>query len=164
MQPHTRQMMRRSAVAVAMVGVFAAAVRAQPSNPNIGTWKGNIAKSTFAPGTALKSNSTKIVAAGAGVTATVDSVYADGTVRHWVFTANYDGKDSPIMGNSPYGDSVALTRVDANTTRSVYKKGGTVTVTQTAVVSSDGRTRTVTVKGKNVLGQAVDNVNVYDRQ
>ena len=34
----------------------------------------------------------------------------------------------------------------------------------TAVGSSDGKTRTVTAKGKNVLGQAVDNVNVYDKQ
>ena len=85
-------------------------------------------------------------------------------MRHWVFTANYDGKDSPITGNGPYGDSVAITRVDANTTRSVYTLKGVVMVTQTAVVSSDGKTRTVTAKGKNVLGQAVDNVNVYDKQ
>ena len=73
-------------------------------------------------------------------------------------------KDVPVIGNSPTGDTVALTRVDANTTRTVYKKNGKVTVIQTSVVSSDGKTRTVTTKGTNPMGQTVDNVSVYDRQ
>src|SRR5712692_2535065 len=118
---------------------------AQSSNSEVGTWKLNVAKSKFSLGTALKSGTTKIEAAGAGVKVTVDTVGAEGTVRHWEFTANYDGKENPITGNSPFGnpltgnspfgDVVALvrTRVDANTMRSVYKNGGRVTVTQTTV-------------------------------
>ena len=95
---------------------------------------------------------------------TVDQVAADGTVRHYTHTANYDGKDAPVVGNSANGDVVALTRVDANTTRTINKKAGKVTVTQTSVVSADGKTRTITSKGTNGQGQAVDNVAVYDRQ
>ena len=37
-------------------------------------------------------------------------------------------------------------------------------VTQTAVMSSDGKTRTVTTKGTNALGQTFDNVNFYEKQ
>ena len=59
---------------------------------------------------------------------------------------------------------MALTHLDANTTRTVYKKQGQVTVIQTSVVSTDGKTRTVTTKGTNPAGQTVDNVSVYDRQ
>jgi hypothetical protein len=164
MQLRTRQTVRSSALALGLIVLVAGTALAQAGNPNIGTWVGNAAKSTLTTGTKFTSNSTKIVAAGAGITSTVDTTYVDGTVRHWVFTANYDGKDSPITGNSPYGDTVALTRVDANTTRSVYKKAGVVTVTQTTVVAADGKTRTVTTKGKNAAGEAVDTVNFYDKK
>jgi len=96
MQVHIRQLFRFSAVAFALVLAFAGSGLAQATNPNIGMWKGNPAKSKFAPGTATVSNSTKVEAAGAGIKATVDSASADGTTRHWVYTANYDGKDNPF--------------------------------------------------------------------
>jgi hypothetical protein len=99
-----------------------------------------------------------------GVKHTVDSVYADGTSRRYEYTTTYDAKDVPVVGNSPYGDTTALTRVDANTTRTVYKLKGKVTVTQLSVVSSDRKTRTVTTKGMNPAGQAVDNLSFYERQ
>ena len=160
----THRMFTAAILALGLAATIAGTALAQASNPNIGTWIGNVAKSTITTGPKFTTNSTKIVAAGAGITSTVDTVYVDGTTRHWVFTANYDGKDSPITGNGPYGDTVALTRVDAHTTRSVYKKGGVVTVTQNTVVAADGKTRTVTTKGKNASGQPVDTVNFYDKQ
>jgi hypothetical protein len=149
---------------VGMVATVAPIVFAQASNPQIGTWKMNVAKSKVNAGVMNKSGTTKIESAGAGVKATVDTVTGEGTTQHWQFTSNYDGKDGPITGNSPYGDAIAQTRVDANTIRSVYKKNGKVTVTGTSVVSADGKTRTVTNKGTNVMGQPVDSVTFYDKQ
>ena len=99
MQLRTHQMFTAAAVALGFVVALAGAALAQASNPHIGVWKSNAAKSKSAPGTGATSNTTKIVAAGSGATSTVDSTYADGTVRHWTFTTNYDGKDSPIPGN-----------------------------------------------------------------
>lgn len=133
---------------------------AQASNPLVGTWKLNAAKSSGG----LKSGTTKIEAVGEGVKFTVDMVAADGKARHWTFTANFDGKDYPVTGNSPYGDMTALTRVDANTTRMDSKKAGKATITQTVVVSADGKTRTTTSKGTDVMGKAVDTVAVYEKQ
>ena len=124
----------------------------------------NIAKSKFSSGTGFKSATSKIEAVGGGVKHTVDSVYADGTSRRYEYTTTYDGKDVPVIGNSPYGDTTALTHVDANTVRTVYKSKGKVTVIQTSVVSNDRKTRTVTTKGTNPVGQAVNNLSVYDRQ
>ena len=163
MQARVRQMCLCAAVAVALV-VLGNAALAQSSNPLVGTWKLNIAKSKYNAGTAPKSATTTIEAAGAGVKYTVDTVTADGTVRHWTYTTNNDGKDSPIVGNAAQGDAAAVTRVDANTTRAAYKKGGKVTVTSTSVLSGDGKTRTNTSKGKDALGQLTDNVQVYDKQ
>ena len=39
---------------------------------------------------------------------TVELVGTDGSVNKWAFTANYDGKDNPVTGKSPYGDAVAV--------------------------------------------------------
>jgi hypothetical protein len=160
--------MKRACLSAAIAGVFTAVLAgtalAQAADPQIGSWKLNLAKSTFSPGPAPKSGTTKIEAAGAGAKVIVDQAMADGTMRHWEFTANYDGKDSPVTGNNPDADMVARTRVNANTVATVAKKGGKVTTSQTSAVSADGKTRTVTTKGVNAAGQTVNNVSVYDRQ
>ena len=106
--------MKRLLTAAALVGIVGGTALAQAPNPLVGTWKLNAAKSK---GTTFKSGTTKVEAAGSGVKFTVELIGADGTATRWSFTANYDGKDNPVTGNSPYGDSVALTRVDARTTQ-----------------------------------------------
>jgi hypothetical protein len=166
MQARTRQTCLFAVVALGLVVVLAGTTLAQSSTSNIGTWKLNVAKTKASAGSAAASKSATftVEAAGAGAKVSVDSVSADDTVRHWAYSANDDGKDNPITGNSPYGDVVAITRVDASTTRNVYKKSGKVTITQNAVVSTDGKTMTITVTGTNALGQTVNAVAVYDKQ
>jgi hypothetical protein len=166
--PRLEGSMKRATVVASVLWVLVAVVavvgQTEKDNPQIGTWKMNIAKSTFSTGTGFKSAVSRIEPVGKGVKHTLDTVYADGTSRQYEYTTNYDGKDMPVVGNSPYGDTTAITHVDARTTRTVYKKNGKVTVTQTSVVSADGKTRTVTTKGTNPMGQTVHNVGVYDRQ
>lgn len=152
--------MQRLLAAAALVGVVGATALAQPSNPLVGTWKLNPAKSK-AP---FKSGTTVVEAVGDGIKLIVDLVGTDGTKSHWEFTANYDGKDYPVTGNSPFGDSVALTRVDRNTTRTTNKMGGKVTGTHTIVVAADGKTRTTTFKGTNAKGESVESVSYYEKQ
>ena len=98
-----RLSIRRVVQSVACFGVLALLTGAAfaQSDPQVGVWKLNIAKSKYSPGPAPKSGSTRIEAAGAGAKVTVDQEIADGTKRHWEFTANYDGKDSPVTGNNP---------------------------------------------------------------
>jgi len=160
--------LKRTCLSAAVVGVFtmalAGALLAQAADPQIGTWKLNVAKSTFSPGPAPTSGTTKIEAAGAGAKLIVDQTAADGAARHWEFTADYDGKDVPITGNNPDADTVARTRVNANTVETISKKAGKVVTTQRSTVSADGKTRTVTTKGVNAAGKTVNNVAVYERQ
>jgi hypothetical protein len=59
---------------------------------------------------------------------------------------------------------VALTRVDAKTTRLTFKQDGKVTANVTIVLSADGKTRTSTAKGKDAKGQPVDTVSFYEKQ
>ena len=166
MQARTQQVNVLAVVALGLVVVLAGTMLAQSSRPtNIGSWMLNVAKSNVVAGTAALSKSATftVEVAGEGAKVTVDSVAADDTVRHWAYTANYDGKDYPITGNCQYGDVVAVTRVDDNTTSSIYKQGGKVTITQNAVVSADRKTMTITGTGTNSLGQTVNSVAVYDR-
>lgn len=151
-----------SIAGVALVSLLTGVAYAQ-TDPQVGVWKLNIAKSTFSPGPPPKSATTTIEAAGAGTKVVVDQVMADGAKRHWEFTANYDGKDSPVTGN-PDVDTVARTRLNPTTVQTISKKGGKVTTTQTSAVSSDGKTRTVTTKGVNAKGEQVNSVGLYERQ
>jgi hypothetical protein len=152
-----------SIVCLGLSVLFSAGAFAQ-IDPQVGVWTLNVAKSKYNPGPAPKSGTTRIEAAGKGTKVVVDQVFADGTKRHWEFTANYDGQDSPVTGNSPDAETVARTRINATTVQTVNKKAGKVTTTQTSVVSSDGKTRTVTTKGVNASGQQVSNVAVFEKQ
>ena len=146
-----------AAVFVALVG---APILAQSTNPLVGTWKLNVAKSKAQ----FKSGTSVIEAVGEGIKFTVDLVGADGTKSHWGFTANFDGKDVPVTGDSPYGDTVSVTRVNPRTIQIAGKYKGKATTNHTITVSADGKTRTSTAKGTDKNGKAVDSVSFYDKQ
>jgi hypothetical protein len=147
----------------AILVAAAAVVAAQSDNPRIGTWHLNVSKSTYSPGPAPKSQVLTIEAAGAGEKVTSESVSATGAKTVTVYTANYDGKPYPITG-SETADTVTLKRVDANTSERTDSKGGKAVQTLVRVVSKDGKTMTVTIKGTNAQGQAVNNVVVFEKR
>ena len=62
-----------SVACLALVSVLAGAAFAQ-SDPQVGVWKLNVAKSTYSPGPGPKSGTTTIEAAGAGTKVVVDQV------------------------------------------------------------------------------------------
>ena len=161
-----RLTIRSLVVSLACLGLSSLLVAAAfaQSDPQVGVWRLNLAKSKYSPGPMPKSATTTIEAAGSGTKVTVDQVLPDGTKRHYSFTANYDGKDSPVVGNNPDADTVARTRLNPTTVQTISKKGGKVTTTQTSAVSGDGKTRTVTTKGVNASGQPVNNVAIYEKQ
>jgi len=151
---------------VLAAGVLTVAVlaTAQPKDPFVGTWRLNLAKSTYSPGPAPKSTTSTYEAAGQGYKVSVKTEPASGPAQQWSYTSNLDGKDSPITGNNPNADTIAVKRIDANTLEIVTKKGGKVTTTQKNVVAPDGKTRTVTTTGTDAQGQKVNNVAVYEKQ
>jgi hypothetical protein len=138
-------------------------VLAQGGDPLLGTWKLNAAKSKYDPGPAPKSITVVFAAAGAAVNVISDEVDADGNARRTEYTGSYDGKDTPIK-NAANADTVALKRIDANTTERTDKKAGKVVATFVRKVSADGKTLTVTMTGTNAKGQRMNNTVVLDRQ
>src|SRR5712692_6577379 len=146
-----------------VLGAGIVRVSAQASDARIGTWKLNVAKSKYSPGPAPQSQTLKVEASGQGEKATTEGVNAAGTPTMTQYTANFDGKDYPFTGSQNL-DKVSLKRIDARTTERTDKKGDKVVGTFTRVVSQDGKTMTVTVKGTNPQGQAVDIVQVWEKQ
>ena len=146
-----------------VLGADIANLSAQASDPRMGTWKLNLAKSQYSPGPAPQALTVKVEPSGQGEKATAEFVNADGTRTTTQYTANFDGKDYPLTG-SRMADTVSLARIDASTTDRTDKKGGTVAQTLRRVVSQDGKTMTVTTKGTNAQGQAVNNVSVFEKE
>ena len=149
-------------VLAAVLGAVTGDVFAQAKDPRVGDWKLNVAKSKYSPGPAPQSQTLKIEAVGKGEKVTSEVINTDGTKATTQYTANFDGKDSPITG-SPNADTVALKRIDSRTTERTDKKDGKVTLVLRRVVSQDGKTMTVTVKGKTAKGETVNNVVVFEK-
>ena len=94
---------------------------AQGGDPRIGTWKLNVAKSKYSPGPPPQSQTLKVEASGKGEKVTSEVVNADGTNTTTQYTANFDGKDSPLTG-SPIADMVSLKRIDARTPNALTRR------------------------------------------
>jgi hypothetical protein len=129
----------------------------------VGTWKLNLAKSTFSPGPAPKSQTRTYAESAQGMTVTVKTTAADGKDSTTTLTFKEDGKPYPISGN-PNFDSVSVKRVDALTVHSTQMKAGAIVGTAVRTVSKDGKTLTFAQKATNAAGEKFDDVAVYDRQ
>jgi hypothetical protein len=149
-------------LAVCLVATSSLSSFAQ-TDPIIGTWKLNLAKSKLIPGPPPKSQTLTYEAAGQGVKVTVKGTDAEGKPIDSQFTANYDGKDYPVTGN-PGWDTITWKRIDAYKSESTRKKAGKVVVTATRVVSKDGKTLTLTEEGVTAKGEKFRNTVVYDKQ
>jgi hypothetical protein len=150
---------------VLSAAVLAAALPAyaQSTDPFVGTWVLNVAKSTYSPGPTPKSITSTYEAAGKGYKVAVTNVSPSGKIQYG-YTTGLDGKESTLTGNNPNADTLLVRRIDARTLESVSKKGGKVTITQRSVLSADGKTRTVTTTGVDAQGQKVHNVALFERR
>jgi flagellar hook assembly protein FlgD len=150
-----------------ILGALAVAVipmAAQTTEPIVGTWKLDPAKSTYKPGPAPKSTTIVVTPAGKGVKVAVDAVNADGSPLKWGFTTLRDGKEvAPVTGN-PMFETVTASRESANAGTNIYKKAGKVVMTTKVAIAPDGKSMTVTTTGTDPKGQAVNNVALYTRQ
>jgi hypothetical protein len=136
------------------------------SNPQVGTWKLDLAKSKYVAAQAPKSETRSVEAEGEGAKVSLDGVAADGSRIAYSYTTNYDGKETIVSGvGMPYGqDTIAVKRVNANTTTAILRKLGKVVGTTKAVVSKDGKGTTITTKGTNEQGQVTSATTVWEKQ
>jgi hypothetical protein len=156
---------RSLVISAMLIFAFALAlsVIALATDPHVGVWKLNLAKSSYRLSMAPRSAMAKIEAQGNGVKLREDAIDAEGKASFAEFTAKLDGKDYPISGNAST-DTVSITKPDANTWDEVLKKAGKVVIRSQNFISKDGKTMTRTIKVKDEKGQEIANVNIYDKQ
>jgi hypothetical protein len=133
------------------------------ADPVVGTWKLNLAKSTFSPGPAPKSQTRTYAESPQGITLTIKTTAADGKESTSTLTFKDDGKPYPASGNPDF-EMVSVTRVDASTVHSTQTKAGAAVGTGVRTVSKDGKMLTFKQKGTHADGGKYDDVSVYDRQ
>ena len=133
-------------------------------DPYVGTWKLNPTKTKVTgSGSYDRSATGKIESQENGFKLIYDGVDAAGKATHSEYSAKYDGKDYPVQGNQTF-DTVSLRKIDNNRQDRLYKKDGREVISEHAEISKDGRTGTVTQKGKDAKGQVFTVVTVWEKQ
>jgi hypothetical protein len=145
-----------------LVMLFAGLTICFAANPSLGTWKLNEAKSKLMAGMP-KNMTVAYEAAGDSIKGTIDGVDGEGKPTHNEWTGKFDGKDYPVTGD-PNSDTRAIKQIDDHHFDLTLKKDGKVTMTGKAVISADGKSRTVTVGGTNAAGKKMESTSVYDKQ
>jgi hypothetical protein len=135
------------------------------SDPVVGTWKLNLAKSKFIHGPALKSDTRTYEESSDGMLrVTLKSIGDDGKETTLMRTFKQDGKEYPVDDSSGI-DSISETRINAHTAKYTEKKAGKVMLTGRRVLSQNGKILTVTESGMDdTTGAKIERTLVYDRQ
>jgi hypothetical protein len=142
--------------------LLGAIVALAAANPLAGTWHLNVAKSKFLTNPAPKSAIAKVTTSKDGeISVHLSIVNGDGKKGEFQYTASYDGKEYPMSGSKVF-DAISLKRVDDHTDEVIYKEKGKVIRTSKRVVSSDGKTLTITDEAPD--GKSAPVVSVWDRQ
>jgi hypothetical protein len=155
-------MKRRIKVFAALVLVLAAGsvLRAQ-SDPFVGTWKLNVAKSKYNPGPAPQSSTRTWDASGMVM---VNGVNAAGKATSYGYTIKDDGKEYSTMGAIPNtADKITSKKVDAMTYQATFTKAGTQVESTSFKLSDGGKTLTIHAKGTSPAGP-FDNLQVWEKQ
>jgi hypothetical protein len=132
--------------------------------PLMGSWKLDLTKSKYTPGSAPRSQTIAYGQDGQNFKATTQSINAQGNATTTVFMHIYDGQPHPTTG-SPIFDASTYLRLNGNTIIFSRSKAGKLVSTGTNVLSPDGKTMTVTTTGiLDANGLAGTNIGVYDKQ
>jgi hypothetical protein len=154
---------------VAFVALQPAAL-AQAPHPLTGTWKLNLAKSTYNPAElAQRSILATYRIAGDTITASLEGADYMGRAVRSEYTAAFDGLPYPtrgtIDGKPTRGqDAISWTKIDDLTYEVRNILNGQVLTTQRIVIAADGKTRTTTITGQDAQGRTVHNVLFFERQ
>jgi hypothetical protein len=165
-----RTTLRLAASGFAIVALLGGVLSAQMANgvdkAYMGTWKLNVAKSTYENATPPKDGTRIHEDRGNGFVLVIqDGVNSQGAKTHSEYVYKADGRDYPIAAPNQTGvQRIALKAVDAMTVTYQIKVDGKVVTDGKRTVSKDGRTMTLEQTGTNPQGQRVHTVALYDKQ
>ena len=153
--------------ALALALAISQNARAQHSDPLVGLWTMDMAKSEW--GSALpvpyRAFIVHITTDDLGYRVRSDVVYADGREVHSSNLWRYDGAEAPWQaGASPPGSTAQFQRINDTTYQFVLRTNGIIRLISRGTLAADGRSRRHIVIGFDAKGQAFRNVEVYRKQ
>jgi len=148
--------------ALALVAPLALAAH-HSADSSIGTWKLNVAKSTFGSLAPPKAQTRTYSATHKGTHVVIEEEAADGKMTKTDLTITYDGKSHPVSGNPDF-DSVAATRLDAYETKANLIRDGRVIGLLRRLVSEDRKTMIINTRIERANGNTETALSFYDRQ
>ena len=146
-----------------LVCILVSSITAHAADNLVGTWKLNLAKSTYSPGPPPRSIVATFESVKDGIKETHDRVESDGTKIHFEWIAFYDGKDYPVKGD-PSRDSGSIRKIDDYTVEITNRKAGKVMTTARITIARDGKSRDSMVTGVDQQGRQVHNTLLWERQ
>jgi hypothetical protein len=156
-------------IALMLTGVVGLAIVVLPqagftqSDPFVGTWLLNLARSKFSPGPPPGSGTVDIQAEGQNLKVTFTGTGTDGNPINTVTILVFDEVVHPAPGH-PNFDARADMRVDANTVITSRIKAGKLVQTQTDTISLDSRTLTITTIGIDRNGRPTTSIVIAEKQ
>jgi hypothetical protein len=132
-----------------------------PQDLLLGTWRLDLAKSTYVPGPPPRSETRTYARDGDGVKGTIRRQRADGRKEVIEYRADFD-HEYPVTGTEAY-DTIRLKRIDARTAEVVLSHAGRVYGRARRVISEDGLTLTIAFR-QGDRETFTNNVAIYRKQ
>ena len=133
------------------------------ADPTLGTWKLNVRKSRFMPGPAFQSETRAYTEEKDGIKVTIQTTDGKGRRVNSVYLTTPDGQQHAVSGSGGPADSVALKRINEFTAESILMHAGKEIAKTTRVVAEDGKSMTITYRGLDPYGDAVNYTLIFDR-
>jgi len=149
------------AAAVVLAALASGLLLAQ-SNPFIGTWKLNLAKSKD-PGAFPKEETLQVQLVGGQRQVTIKGTSTNGAPISFKYEVPDKGGAGRVLAGGPY-DAVSGTRIDDSTREVSYMIRGKGVLQLRSAVSKDGHTMSLTVQGTDGHGKTFSGLAVFDKQ
>jgi hypothetical protein len=149
--------------AVVVMAVAASGALLAQSNPFVGTWKLNLAKSKDTSGAIPKEETFTVQMVGDQRQVTINGTATNGSPISFKYEVPDKGGTGKVLAGGPY-DAVSGKRIDDHTREISYMKGGKEMLHLRAVVSKDGKTNRMTLEGTDAQGKPVSGVAVFEKQ
>jgi quercetin dioxygenase-like cupin family protein len=128
-----------------------------------GTWELDIAASVFKPGPGWKKQTRIYTSDRKNIKMIATGIRENGESSRFEYTGAYDGKDYPVTGN-PKAETISQELIDKYTVTTKTKRDGKITAVSICVISTDGKTMTITTSGTDEKGVAFYNTLVLRKQ
>ena len=151
--------MRRILWALVMLAV---ATPLFASDALVGTWKLNPAKTKYTAGAPTKDLTVVVEEQGANLQVTATGTNPDGSALSIKYTIPVKGGAGVVL--QAWYNGVTSKVISAKVRENRFTKDGKVVRTRRSVVSDDGKTMTVTMKGLDSTGKESDGVDFFDKQ